>query len=116
VEKSRIINTYAELWHASRCVLSVGQKEAQGSYWQFLSSAILTAFAFEGYLNHAGPQLAPDWERIDREPPLSKFDHVCKLLNVEFRPGKRPRQTIKELFEFRSNLAHPRTGGLHPMR
>lgn len=114
VKQSCIIHTYAELWHASRCVLLAGQKEAKGSNWQFLSSAILTAFAFEGYLNHIGVQLDMDWERVEREPPLTKFDWICQRLNIEFPKGKRPRQTLEELFKFRSDLAHPRTVQIAP--
>lgn len=52
ITKERTLNTYAELWHASDCVLNAGLKNAEGCVWQFLSSAVLTAFSFEAYLNH----------------------------------------------------------------
>ena len=35
-----------------------------GSSWQFLSSALLTAFAFEAYLNHVGPKIFEAWDRF----------------------------------------------------
>jgi hypothetical protein len=40
---------------------------------------------------------------------MSKFDLLCELLKVPFEKGKRPRQTIEELFEFRNLMAHART-------
>lgn len=103
---------YSELWKASSCVLEVGRKEARGASWQFLSSAVLTAFAFEAYLNHVGDQIVETWADSEHLPPLEKFDLLCERLNVRFEKGKRPRQTIEELFEFRNTMAHARTTAL----
>jgi hypothetical protein len=114
VTKERTIHMYAELWHASSCVLKAGQREPVGSAWQFLSSALLTAFAVEAYLNHVGPQIVACWESLERLPPLSKFDLLCELMRVEFKKGERPRQTIEALFEFRNTMAHGRTEVLTP--
>src|SRR5579872_224505 len=102
VTKKRTVIMYSELWHASSCVLEVGRKEARGASWQFLSSAVLTAFAFEAYLNHVGPTIVETWVGLERLSPLAKFDLLCELLKVRFEKGKRPRQTIEELFEFRN--------------
>jgi hypothetical protein len=114
VTKKRTIHMYAELWHASSKVLQTGQREPIASAWQFLSSALLTAFAFEAYLNHAGPQIIACWEALERLAPLSKFDLICELMQVEFKKGERPRQTLDELFEFRNTMAHGRSDVLTP--
>ena len=54
VTQERQVHIYSELWHAAGCVLEAGICQPKGSSWQFLSSTIMTAFAFEAYLNHVG--------------------------------------------------------------
>lgn len=116
VSKERTVYTYSELWHASGCVLESGLNQAQGSVWQFLSSAVLTAFAFEAYLNHIGPRCIECWEQLDRLPPWSKFELLCETLGVSFPDGTgaRPLQTITTLLEFRNTMAHGRSAELKP--
>ena len=111
VKKERAVHTYAELWHASSCVLESGVERPKGSSWQFLSSAVLTAFAFEAYLNHVGPRTIRCWEQLDRLPPWSKFALLCETLGVEFPegPGARPLQTVAKLLDFRNTIAHGRS-------
>lgn len=111
VTKKRTVHTYAELWHASGCMLENGQRTAEGSTWQFLSSTLLTAFTFEAYLNHIGPTLFRNWDLLDRLPPWSKFELLCEKLGVSFHTGRgaRPLQTISELLNFRNTIAHGRT-------
>ena len=108
VHKERAVHMYSELWHASDCVLKLGLKEREGSTWQFLSSIVLTAFAFEAYLNHVGPKTIEGWERFKSESLACKFARLCKELQVEFNegPDKRPLQTIRKLFNFRNQMAH----------
>ena len=111
ITKQRTINMYAELWHASGCVLEKGIDNPEGSAWQFLSSAVLTAFAFEAYLNHAGAANVERWNEHDREPPLDKLKVLCEELNVHFPEGSgaRPLQTARRLFKLRNAMAHGRT-------
>jgi hypothetical protein len=111
VSKQRTIHTYSELWHASQCVLEAGIQEPRGSSWQFLSSTVLTAFAFEAYLNHVGPTVFSCWEQLERLPPWSKFELLCESLSVSFPdgPGKRPLQSVIKLLEFRNTMAHGRS-------
>lgn len=116
IEKERPLHTYAELWHASTCVLDSGIQNKEGSAWQFLSSLILTAFTFEAYLNHIGPQTIEGWQEFDRLPPWSKFELLSKQLNVQFSSGRgmRPLQTIEKLLNFRNTLAHGRSQNINP--
>lgn len=107
---------YSEMWHASECLLKAGLAEPRGSTWQFLSSTVLTAFAFEAYLNHVGPTIFACWEQLERLPPWSKFELLCETLDVQFTNGKeiRPLQTIVELLDFRNTMAHGRTKKIKP--
>lgn len=111
VSRQRHVHPYAELWHASHCVLEVGIREPRGSSWQFLSSAVLTAFTFEAYLNHIGPQTIDDWPEKERFAMWSKLKILRKELGFVFPRGKsaRPLKTIAELFAFRDSLAHGRS-------
>lgn len=116
VTKERKLYMYSQMWHASECVLKAGLAEPQGSDWQFLSSAVLTAFAFEAYLNDIGPTVFDCWVQLERLPPLSKFELLCETLGVKFSGGKGepPLQTVVELLEFRNILAHGRSIELKP--
>ena len=110
VTQQRNVRTYSELWHASKCVLDAGLREPKGSSWQFMSSAVLTAFAFEAYKNHVGETVLSSWSGLERLSPLAKLDLLCEVLKVQL-PGadQRPRQTLDRLFKFRNTLAHGRT-------
>ena len=116
VSKKRTVYTYSELWHASHCVLEAGIRQPRGSSWQFLSSTVLTAFAFEAYLNHVGLSVISCWSQLERLPPWAKFELLCETLNVKFAdgPGKRPLQTIVKLLEFRNTTAHGRSEEIKP--
>jgi hypothetical protein len=111
VTKRRTVHTYAELWHASDCLLKAGIENERGSSWQFLSSLMLTAFTFEAYLNHVGAATFKCWPDIDQLPPRSKLQLLCEELGVEFPEGygTRPLQTISKLLNFRNTLAHGRS-------
>jgi hypothetical protein len=112
---SREVNTYSELWHASDCVFDAGRKAEQGSAWQFLSSLILTAFALEAFLNHAGSQVCENWSDLERLAPLAKLNHLRLHLTADLGPtGERPRQTLNELMALRNTLAHGRSETLEP--
>lgn len=116
VTKQRSIHMYSELWKASRCALEAGIHEPRGSSCQFLSSAVLTAFTFEAYLNHVGPTVIENWPELERQPPWSKFERLCEVLGVQFPegPGKRPLQTIVKLLSFRNTMAHGRSEDIKP--
>ncbi|WP_139167283.1 hypothetical protein [Chromobacterium sphagni] len=114
VKKERQMIMYSELWHASDCVLEKARQNPEGSSWQFLSSILLTAFAFEAYQNHIGPCLFAHWEHLDRLSPLAKFDLIIDRLEISVpnAKGGRPWQTLSELFKFRNTIAHGRSKSL----
>jgi hypothetical protein len=107
--RERTIHTHAELWHAYQVVLTSGQKIPKGSVWQFLASAVFTAFAFEAYLNHVGARVYAGWGDVERLSPLAKLDLICHFLNVKLAPQGAELSAIKELFDFRNKIAHGRT-------
>lgn len=111
VTKQRTVHTYSELWHASKCVLDVGLSNPSGCSWQFLSSALLTAFCFEAYMNHLGARHLPVWNALERLGPIDKMELLCHELDVQFplRSGGRPLQTVDKLFRFRNAMAHGKT-------
>lgn len=114
--QKKTVHMYAELWHASKCVLERGIENEKGSSWQFLSSIVLTAFAFEAYLNHVGKSLLTYWESVEPLPPPKKFNLICELLKVEVPggAGKRPLQTLTQLQDFRNLMAHGKTEQIEP--
>lgn len=116
ITKQRTVHMYSELWKASRCALEAGIREPRGSSCQFLSSAVLTAFTFEAYLNHVGPTVIDNWLEFEREPPWEKFERIRAVMGVEFPEGKgkRPLQTIDNLLRFRNTMAHGRSGDIKP--
>jgi predicted TIM-barrel fold metal-dependent hydrolase len=123
VRKERTVHVYAELWHASRCVLEAGIRDPRGSAWQFLSSAILTAFALEAYLNHVGMGgvrsgviTQVDWDHIEQLAPLEKHEELCARFHAPRAADKgiRPLQTVVQLLQFRNSLAHGRSETLKP--
>jgi hypothetical protein len=115
VLQSREVHTYSSLWHASNCVLRAVEKHPDGSSWQHLSSIVLSAFAFEAYMNHVGQQCFKCWEPLERLPPLAKFDLLCETLDVKFAKGmgERPLQTLSDLFRFRNTVSHGKSEVLH---
>src|SRR5262249_49163540 len=112
IEQTREVRTYAELWEASAVVFKAGLQKGTVPRWQFLSSILLTAFAFEAYLNHVEPKVVKGWKKLEKKrlSPKVKLDLICEVLEIEL--PKRPRQTIKKLIKFRNTLAHGRSGEL----
>jgi hypothetical protein len=116
VDHEREVNTYAELWHASWCVLEKGRAARKGSAWQFLSSLILSAFAFEAYMNHVGDEHIANWDDLERAlSPTAKLRHLSLKFNVDLGgKGERPLQTVYDLMRVRNVLAHGRSETLRP--
>jgi hypothetical protein len=104
-------NTYAHLWHASKSVLAVGQGVQAGSTWQFLSSILLTSFAFEAYMNHIGNIIygKDAWGSLhERKSPIEKLEVIYGKLDIQVhtKQGLEAFQTIIKLYNFRNNIAH----------
>lgn len=106
VTKSRDVRTHAELWHTANCLLRAGQQEPKGSAHQFRGSLVFRAFYLEAFLNWLGYILVPHWEYLERLKPREKLDLLTDLAHVTPDYGVRPWQIVKQLFDFRNDLAH----------
>ncbi len=106
VTKSRDVRIHAELWHTANCLLRAGQKEPKGSAHQFRGSLVFRAFALESFLNWLGYNLVPHWKYLERLKPREKLDVLTDLIRVTPDYGSRPWQIVKELFDFRNEIAH----------
>ncbi|AAK23689.1 hypothetical protein [Caulobacter vibrioides] len=115
VDHEREVNTYAHLWHASRCVLEKGLDDRKGSAWQFLGSIVLSVFSFEAYMNHVGHAYIENWDDLERLRPMEKLRHLCLTFKIDLgAKGERPLQTINDLIKLRNELAHGRSITLKP--
>ena len=112
--RSRDVRTYAELWHASRVLADMASANEAGSTWTSLSSALLTMFALEAYLNHIGPKLFKTWDAIETLSPRAKLDVVLEKAGLELPHGSGPIQMVDKLVRFRNALAHGKTHTLEP--
>lgn len=106
VEMEREITTYAEMWHTSSCLLKKGQKEPEGSFHQIMASLVFTAFSLEAYMNHIGAKLFSCWDDLEKLSPRSKMNVIAEHLKVNIDYGNRPWQIMKNLFQFRNDIAH----------
>ena len=106
VHKERTVNTYAEFWHTSKCLLKKGAEQKEGSFHQFMASLVFTAFAFEAFLNHIGPKVFSCWDDLERLAPKEKLSVLSEKLQVDVSYGRRPWQVMRRLFGFRNDIAH----------
>ena len=129
VTRTRTIKTYAELWHASWSILERGKSDEVGRAHQFLASTVLTAFAFEAYLNHVGAALFPDWVRRERSlNSWTRVTTICNHLSISLpapederrawewiaEHAARPWKSVAELVQYRNFLAHGTTYAMPP--
>ena len=106
ISKQRDVRTYAEMWHTSRVLLQKGLDEPKGCNHQFMASLVFTAFTFEAYLNQIGKKIFSCWKSIEKLSPKDKLNVIAEKIELEVDYGKRPWQTIKDLFRFRNDIAH----------
>lgn len=112
VSREREVNTYSWLRIASHATLEKAKKERDGSFYQVMASLTFTAFMMEAYLNHTGSHIFNCWGDLERLSPSSKLNIVAEKLGIEIDEGKRPYQTLSELFKFRNALAHGKSVSL----
>jgi hypothetical protein len=106
VRKERDVRIHANLWHTSKCLLERGQEQERASFHQFMGSLVFTAFTLEAYLNWLGDKLFPHWKYLERLNPREKLEVISSQLKVKIDFGARPWQVMKDLFNFRNDIAH----------
>ena len=110
--KKSDFRAHGYIWHTSQYLLGVGQERVEGSFHQFLSSLVFTAFAFEGFLNWLGERSFSDWNSRERESPMKKLDVLSEHLGYTYDKSREPYQTVNVLFRNRNLIAHPRPESL----
>jgi hypothetical protein len=106
IKRERRINTYADLAHGNRILLDRTKEKRDGYFYEAMASLIFSAFTLEAYLNHLGQLLLPYWDQIEQIPPSQKLSVITSHLKAPRDDGKRPYQTLNELFRFRNAIAH----------
>jgi len=109
VSKERQVNTYSEMLSASYVILEKAKEAPAESRYQLMASLIFTAFALEAFLNHIGQNIFKCWEELEKLSPSGKLNLIAEKLEIEKDDGKRPFQTVIELFRFRNEVAHGKT-------
>ena len=110
----RTLFTHSVLFSVAETALARGQKHSDRS--DYLTAIVMAAFSFEAYLNFVGEKLFAFWGDVEHIPVRSKLSVICK--SVRFLPdyGKRPYQSLVELWRIRNILAHARTEILSVVR
>ena len=89
------------------CLLQKGIELPKGCSHQFRASLVFTAFALEAFLNHIGHNLFKCWDDLERRlGPREKLNIIAERLQVDVNYGILPWQIVKDLFDFRNEIAH----------
>lgn len=102
-------DVFPHVWHyvSSKHFLKQAEEKTEGSLYPLLASMLFSAFCFEAYLNFLGREQIVDWESTERKLGLTdKLDLLSKSIKYNVDSGRRPFQTIKELFRFRDMVVH----------
>ncbi len=108
VRKERHFKPHAEFYHAASVHLKHVQDRLPGNYYSLISSVMMTAFAFEAYMNYLGPRVAVGWGDFESSSTLAKYRHIAQILSLDQDWSRRPLQSLKDIFSFRNRMAHPR--------
>lgn len=109
IRKHGEVRTFVTLRYSSWCLLDRAKEKRDGWFYECMASLVFSAFAFEAYLNHVGSRSCSFWNSIERISYRDKITVLADLFEFDADFGKRPFQTIGELFGMRNLLAHGRT-------
>ena len=109
VKSERDVNTYAEFWHTSYCLIEMTNKVEEGSHHLIMSSLVFTSFAIEAYLNHVGSKFFASWNDLENLNPKKKLNVISEKIGLKVNYGIRPWKLMTELFKFRNDIAHGKT-------
>ena len=107
VSGEQTILTYSYLNEAADFSLEQAIASEEGSFYNCLSSIVMSAFCLEAYVNHVGMDRFEDWD--EWAPPLNKLRRVAEDLDITVHYGRKPFQSIKLTNQFRNWMAHGRT-------
>jgi hypothetical protein len=106
VSRSRYVNMFGELLHANYVLLENATRQNSGYFYELMSCLVFTAFKYEAFINHLGYILFPNWNEWEREKNPDKQNAILTKLELPIDIGRRPFQTLHDLFNVRDSLAH----------
>ena len=108
----RNVNTFMYLKQASRVLLNQAKANQEGSFYNYMTSMLTSAFYLEAYLNHSGFKFYgirennSYWKDFEKLNPEKKLEKWSEMICFKIDYGRRPFQTFKEIFKFRNKLVH----------
>lgn len=108
----RNVNTFMYLKKASRVLLNQAKANQEGSFYNYMTSMLTSAFYLEAYLNHSGFKFYgirennSYWKDFEKLNPNKKLEKWSEMICFKIDYGRRPFQTFKEIFKFRNKLVH----------
>ena len=72
-EGTREVRTFVDLAHGVDVLIEKAEQEPKGSYYTAMSALLLTAFAFEAYLNDLGKKKIKFWKEIEPIKVIDKY-------------------------------------------
>jgi hypothetical protein len=104
------LNTFSYLLNGAHSLAQTAKDHAAGSNYCRISAVVFSAFAVEAHLNHIGEAKLSFWGIVEPKLPWrAKLDLIVEQLGITPDFGKRPFQTLGDLFRFRDRLAHGKT-------
>lgn len=106
-DHTRFYNPYFEMRQANAVLLENARKNSDGCYYEFLTTILISAFSYEGFLNLLGSKLYEDWTSTkEKLCPDEKIEKITKTLDSHLDKGKSPYQTIHQMIKFRNDVVH----------
>lgn len=106
VSRSRDVNMFGELSHANYVLLENAKRQNDGYFYEIMSCLVFAAFKHEAFINHLGNALLPNWRQLERNSHIDKQNAILTELALSLDKGRRPFQTLHDLFDSRDELAH----------
>jgi len=110
ISGQRTVLTYDYLWHNSFYSLETAKNTNKGRFYNLMTSEVFACFSIEAFLNHIGSIKISEWSLIERcLSPKEKLILIASRANKAIDFGKRPYQSLIELFTFRNFIVHGKT-------
>jgi hypothetical protein len=109
----RVVAPAYTLFLAGRYALERAQRTKDRAFLELLTANLMTALAFEAFLNHVGQYkwgpASEVWSAVERLSPIAKLKAIAEECDFALDLGARPAQTMIDVCRFRNAVAHGRT-------
>jgi len=113
-KQEREVKPYCHTWSVVRRLSKRIEDEERGYFHDMIPCLMFCALTIEAYSNHIGCKKFKHWDILESLSPLDKLTVIGENIEVDIDYGRRPFQTLKELFNFRNEIAHGKTMFLNP--